>query len=116
MNKSSLWIRTVIILVITLIGVYLVFGPRGSVSGNDFTAQGVKDNLAKNITLGLDLKGGSQLTMRVKTEDYLRILTENNRGAALKAAQDAQLPVGEATSVAEGGNSVRDNFIQLHLM
>jgi preprotein translocase subunit SecD len=104
MNKSSLWIRTVIIVVVTLIGVYLVFGPRGSVSANDFTVEGIKNNLARNITLGLDLKGGSQLMMRVKAEDYLRKLTENNREAALRAAQDAKLPVGEASSVAENNN------------
>lgn len=104
MNKSSLWIRTVIIVAITLIGIYLVFGPRGGVSANDFTGQGIKNNLARNINLGLDLKGGSHLMMRVKTEDYLKALTENNRDAALRAAQDAQLPVGEASSVAENNN------------
>lgn len=104
MNKSSLWIRTGIIAVITLIGIYLVFGPRGGVTANDFTGQGIKDNLARNINLGLDLKGGSHLMMRVKTEDYLKTLTENNREAALRAAQEAQLPVGEASSVAENNN------------
>ncbi len=104
MKNSSLWIRTAIIVVITLIGIYLVFGPRGSVSAKDFTLSGIKENLARNINLGLDLKGGSHLVMRVKTEDYLKVLTENNKDAALKAAQDAQLPVGDASSVAENNN------------
>ncbi|HXG84656.1 MAG TPA: protein translocase subunit SecD [Pyrinomonadaceae bacterium] len=104
MNKNSLWIRTIIIVVITLIGAYLVFGPRGSVSANDFSWQGIKNNLSNNINLGLDLEGGSQLMMRVKTEDYLRTLTENNREAALRAAQDAQLPVSGAVSTAENNN------------
>lgn len=104
MNKSSLWIRTIIIVAVTLIGIYLVFGPRGGVSANDFTAQGIKNNLAKNINLGLDLKGGSHLLMRVKTEDYLKTLTENNREAALAAAEEAQLPVGGASSTAEKNN------------
>lgn len=104
MNKSSLWIRTIIVVVITLIGAYLVFGPRGSVSAKDFTLEGIKNNLANNINLGLDLKGGSHLMMRVKTEDYLRTLTELNREAALRAAQEAQLPVGGASSTAEGNN------------
>ncbi|MBA3633956.1 MAG: protein translocase subunit SecD [Acidobacteria bacterium] len=104
MKNSSLWIRTAIIVVITLIGIYLVFGPRGSVSGEDFTWSGIKENLAQNINLGLDLRGGSHLVMRVKTEKYLKDLTENNQTAALLAAQEAQLPVSDASYIAENGN------------
>ena len=104
MKNSSLLIRTAIIVAITLVGVYLVFGPRGSITANDFTWSGIKNSLAKNINLGLDLKGGSHLVMRVKTEEYLKKLTEDSRDAALKAAQDAKLPVGDAASVAENNN------------
>lgn len=104
MKHSSLWIRTIIIAAVTLIGIYLVFGPRGSVSAKDFTWQGIKNNLANNINLGLDLKGGSHLVMRVKTDDYLKTLTENNSQAAVSAAKDAQMPVGENSYVAENGN------------
>ncbi len=100
-KNSSLLIRTAIIVVITLIGIYLVFGPRGSVSASDFTWQGIKNNLAKNINLGLDLKGGSHLVMRVKTEEYLKKLTENNELAAVNAAKEAQLPVSDGSYVAE---------------
>lgn len=103
MKNSSLWIRTIIILAITLIGIYLVFGPRRTPTGADFTWQGIKNNLAENINLGLDLKGGSHLVMRVKTDDYLKALTENNAQAALTAAKDAQLPVDEVSTVAENG-------------
>jgi preprotein translocase subunit SecD len=104
MKSTGLWIRTVIILVITLAGIYLVFGPRRAPTSADFTWQGIKDNLAQNINLGLDLKGGSHLVMRVKTDDYLRKLTENNAQAALSAAQDAKLPVTSNTITAEGTN------------
>ncbi len=104
MKNNSLVVRTVIILVITLIGAYLVFGPRGEVSASNFTLDGIKNNLARNINLGLDLKGGSHLLMRVKTDDYLKKLTENNETAALGAAKEAQLPVGDASYVAENGN------------
>ncbi len=97
-------IRTLIILAITLVGIYLVFGPRGSVSASDFNWQGIKNNLAKNINLGLDLKGGSHLVMRVKTDEYLKKLTEGNEAAALAAAKDAQLPVNAGSYVAENGN------------
>ncbi|MBA4183342.1 MAG: protein translocase subunit SecD [Acidobacteria bacterium] len=104
MKNSSLIIRTIIIIAVTLIGVYLVFGPRGSVEASDFSWDGIKNNLSENINLGLDLKGGSHLVMRVKTDDYLKTITENNREAALTAAKEAQLPVGDASSVAENND------------
>ncbi len=89
MKNSSLWIRTAIILVITLIAIYMVFGPRESFTSNDFTWEGIKKNLANNINLGLDLKGGSHLVMRVKTDEYLKTLTVNNKDAAVYAAKDS---------------------------
>jgi len=104
MKNTGLVIRTIIILIVTLIGIYLVFGPRGSVEANDFTWDGIKQNLSENINLGLDLKGGVQLVMRVKTDEYLKTLTEANKEAALTAAKDAQLPVGDGSFVAETGN------------
>jgi preprotein translocase subunit SecD len=110
MKNSSLWIRTGIIIAITLIGIYLVFGPRRMPTGNDFTWSGIKQNLADNINLGLDLKGGSHLVMRVKTDDYLKVLTENNAQAALTAGKEAKdaegkpLPVKDTSTVAENGN------------
>lgn len=103
MKNTSLIIRSVIIIVITLVGIYLVFGPRRAPAGADFTWSGIKANLAQNINLGLDLKGGSHLVMRVKTDDYLKKLTENNAQAALTAATDAKLPVSGDTIIAENG-------------
>ena len=110
MKNTGLLIRTAIILAITLVGVYLVFGPRRTPTTSDFTWQGVKDNLAANINLGLDLKGGSHLVMRVKTEEYLKGLTVNNEAAALQAAKEAKddagapLGVADGSFVAENGN------------
>ena len=104
MKNNTLIIRTVIILAITLFGIYLVFGPRGNVSADDFTAQGIRNNLSENINLGLDLKGGTQLVMRVKTDDYLKKLTQENQATALRVAQEAQLPVGDSSFLAEKGN------------
>ena len=104
MKNSKLWIRTVLIIVITLTGIYLVFGPRRTPTTADFTWEGIKANLAQNINLGLDLRGGSHLVMRVKTDEYLKTLTDNNAQAALTAAQDAKLPVAGSSVVAENGN------------
>ncbi len=89
---------------ITLVGLYLVFGPHGSITANSFSYEGIKQNLANNINLGLDLKGGSHLVMRVKTDEYLKKLTENNQIAAVTALKDAQLPAGESSFIADKNN------------
>ena len=110
MKNTGLLIRTAIIIVITLVGIYLVFGPRRTPTTTDFTWAGVKTNLGQNINLGLDLKGGSHLVMRVKTDEYLKKLTENSEGGALQAAKDAKdeagapLGVKDGSFVAENGN------------
>jgi len=104
MRNTGLLIRTAIILVITLVALYLVFGPRNSFTAQDFSWAGIKKNLAENINLGLDLEGGSHLVMHVKTDEYLKELTKNNKEAALLAAKEAQLPVGEASYVTEKNN------------
>lgn len=104
MKNTGLLIRTAIIVVIALVGIYVVFGPRHSPTAADFTWEGIKNNLSENINLGLDLKGGSHLVMRVKTDEYLKTLTENNAQAALTAAQDAKMPATENRITAEPGN------------
>ncbi|MDQ3635544.1 MAG: protein translocase subunit SecD [Acidobacteriota bacterium] len=101
MKNSNLWIRTAIIIAIVVLGIYLVIGPRGSITAKDFTLQGIQNNLAKNINLGLDLRGGSHLVMRVKTELYLQKLTRENKDAAVNAAKAANLPVEEGTFTAQ---------------
>lgn len=103
MKNSNLWIRTAVIIAVLLFGIYLVIGPRGSITAKDFTLQGIKNNLAENINLGLDLRGGSHLVMRVKTELYLKKLTEGNKDAAFTATKAANLPVEVGTSIAQDG-------------
>ena len=104
MKNKTLLTRTVISIAVALIGLYIVIGPRGGVSASDFTWEGIKRNLGENINLGLDLKGGSHLVMRVKTDEYLKTLTENNRNAAFNAAKDAGLSVTDSTQVTENEN------------
>jgi preprotein translocase subunit SecD len=110
MKNRGLWIRTAIIVVILLGGIYLVSGPRRMPTAADFTWQGIKNNLAENVHLGLDLKGGSHLVMRVQVEKYLKTLTDNNREAALNAAKEAKdangnpLPVSDASSSSDNGS------------
>jgi preprotein translocase subunit SecD len=104
MKKKNLLQRTIIIVVVTLVGIYIVIGPRHRPSLRDFTWSGIKANLAANINLGLDLKGGSHLVMRVKTDEYLKTLTEENASALQEAAKGAGLPVKEVKAETTGGS------------
>src|SRR5918999_586978 len=104
MKKKNLSTRVIIITVVTIIGLYLVIGPRRRPTLRDFTWSGIKASLASNIHLGLDLQGGSHLVMRVKTEEYLKRLTEENYVAAQQAAKEAGLEVKDGRAETGAGN------------
>src|SRR5712692_7647251 len=105
MKKKNLLQRSIIIGIVTLAGLYIVIGTHGRRPHfKDFTYSGIKATLANNIRLGLDLKGGSHLVMRVKVEDYLKHLTEDSATAAQIAAKDQSLEVKEAHAETAGGN------------
>lgn len=104
MKKRNLLQRAIIIAVVSVVGLYIVIGPHGRRPHlKDFTWSGVKANLAQNIHLGLDLRGGSHLVMRVKIEEYLKRLTEDSAVAAQNAAKDAGFDVKEAHAETAGG-------------
>jgi preprotein translocase subunit SecD len=104
MKKKNLLQRTIIIVLVTLVGIYVVIGPRRRPHLSDFSWSGIKATLAANINLGLDLKGGTHLVMRVKTDEVLKNLTLNNANAIKKAATDAGFPVQDVTADPSGGN------------
>lgn len=104
MKKKNLLTRAIIIGIVTLVGIYLVVGPRRRPNVKDFSWSGIKQNLASNIHLGLDLQGGSHLVMRVQTEEYLKRLTEGNFSAAQNAAKDAGFEVKGGQANTSGGN------------
>src|SRR5438067_5728552 len=105
MKKRSLLQRAIIIGIVTVVGFYIVIGPHGRrPHAQDCTWRGLKANLANNIHLGLDLKGGSHLVMRVKVEEYLKRLTEDSAIAAQNAAKDAGFTVTEAHAETGNGN------------
>ena len=104
MKKKNLLTRAIIIVIVTITGLYLVIGPRHRPSVKDFTWSGIKRTLASNIHLGLDLQGGSHLVMRVKTEEFLRRLTEEDGVAAQNAAKDAGFEIKGGRAETGGGN------------
>lgn len=102
MKKKNLLQRTIIIVLITLAGIYVVIGPRRRPTRHDFTWSGIKATLQTNIHLGLDLKGGSHLVMRVKTDDVLKNLTLADAVAIEKAVKDDGLPIKEVRTETTG--------------
>src|SRR5689334_24152839 len=104
MKKKNLLTRVIIIAIVTVVGIYLVIGPRRRPTVKDFTWSGIKQTLRSNIHLGLDLQGGSHLVMRVKTEDFLKRMTEDNFVAAQNAAKDAGYDIKSGRADATPGN------------
>jgi preprotein translocase subunit SecD len=103
MKKQHLPQRAIIIAIVTLLGLYIVIGPRRKPALADFTWTGIKNTLRENIRLGLDLRGGSHLVMQVKTDEYLKRLAEGNAAAAENAAKEQGLPVKGAHADVSGG-------------
>jgi len=64
--QKNLRTRTIVIAVTVLLCVYGIIGLPRSVSD-------VKDNLKKNIKLGLDLRGGSHLVLQVQVQDAVKV-------------------------------------------
>src|SRR5256714_7503559 len=105
MKKKNLLQRSIIIGIVTIAGFYIVIGPHGRrPHWKDFSPSGIRATLAQNIHLGLDLKGGSHLVMRVKVEDYLKRLSEDSATAAQNAAKDAGFQIKEARAETTGGD------------
>ncbi len=102
MKNKNLSQRAIIIAVVSLFGLYVVFGPRHKPKLSDFTWAGIKNTLRDNIRLGLDLRGGSHLVMQVKTDEYLKKLAEGNASAAENVAKEQGLPVKEAHADVSG--------------
>src|SRR5215216_3828589 len=103
MKKKNLLQRAILITVITLGGLYYVIGPHRRPKLSDFTLTGIKNSLQENIRLGLDLKGGAHLVMRVKVEQYLSDLANNNATIALEDAKKVGAKVQDARADASGG-------------
>ena len=87
--KKNLLQRFIIILVVTLVGLWVVLGPRHRPTLADFTPAGFNRTLRDNIRLGLDLRGGSELVMQVQVQDYLKRLTTETAVSIQNAARDA---------------------------
>lgn len=101
--------RFYVILVLTLGSLFLLFGPfrltdpltgefSWAIVKANFTATQLRQNLANNIKLGLDLKGGSHLILKVQTDDAIRAVTDGNVAKARDILQKENIPVKQVVS------------------
>ena len=90
MNKNLRW-KVIAILTVFIIffglGVYPILAQRFSLPIPGWLA-------AKQLTLGLDLKGGVHLVLRVHTDDALRITTTTTSEQLREALRNANVTVG----------------------
>ncbi|HXG64435.1 MAG TPA: protein translocase subunit SecD [Blastocatellia bacterium] len=98
--QSKIRNRALVILGITLVGIYIVFMPHDRRPGlKDFTSWSqIKQNLSENIRLGLDLRGGSHLVMQVQANDVIKGITQKNVEAARAKLQEKGWPFNEITA------------------
>ncbi|MCS6805863.1 MAG: protein translocase subunit SecD [Acidobacteriota bacterium] len=102
-------VRLYIILGVMLLALFLLFGPfrltdpltgefSASVFKSNFTLTQLRKNLADNIKLGLDLKGGSHLILKVQTTDALQAVTDGNIAKARDILQKENIQVKNVVS------------------
>ena len=86
--------RTIIIVAVTLVGLYLVTMPHERLPrGGDFTSWSqFKETLSKNIHLGLDLRGGTHLVMQVQANDAIKSETDKRTDDAKAKLQEKGWP------------------------
>src|SRR5262249_9491083 len=88
--------------IVTIAGLYLVFLPHDrKPQGQDFSSWSrIRENLTKNINLGLDLRGGSHLVMQVQTDDVIKTYTNKDIAEAKNVLQNKGWPFNEVKAAA----------------
>ena len=97
MNKNLRWKLLLSLGVLILFGVVGVYPILASV----YHLPAPQAIMNKQLKLGLDLKGGVHLVLRVKTETALRVETELEMQRVADAARTAGISIGAATATNE---------------
>jgi preprotein translocase subunit SecD len=97
MNKNLRW------KLLLCIGVLLLFGIVGvyPIVASIYKLPSPQAIMDKQLKLGLDLKGGVHLVLRVKTDTALRVETELEMQRVAEAARNAGISIGAATATSE---------------
>ncbi|HXG93658.1 MAG TPA: protein translocase subunit SecD [Blastocatellia bacterium] len=100
--RKKIRTRAIIILIVTLGGLALVLKPHKRDDGSWSRWTDLRPNLEHNIHLGLDLKGGSHLLMRVDGDEVIKTVTERNTEAIRKKLEAKSIPVTEVNGDTPG--------------
>jgi len=95
--KKRIQRRAIAILIVSIAGLYAVFLPHNrKPQGKDLTSWSrIRENLTKNINLGLDLRGGSHLVMQVQTDKVISDYTNKNVDQAKNVLQSKGWPFND---------------------
>src|SRR6266511_2778525 len=114
MNRN-LRTRSIIITVITALCLIIMFGPwhrTGKSAGDFFKPSKLKENLAENIKLGLDLRGGTHLVMQVQADDAIKAITDGNVLKTDSELKKANIPfTAVETPDASKHSEIRDKML-----
>ncbi len=94
MNKNVQWkvLTSIAVLVIfAVVGIYPILASQRGITSPSWL-------MDKQLKLGLDLKGGVHLVLRVKTDDALRIETESEMERIREALRTASISVTSVTA------------------
>jgi preprotein translocase subunit SecD len=92
--------RALVILAVTLASLYVILIGWRAPRLEDFKSfDQIKKNVATNIKLGLDLKGGSHLVMQVMVDEALKKLCDDNAEKAKGILENIGISVKEARSL-----------------
>src|SRR5215210_1791529 len=101
--------RVIIILIVTLAGLALILKPHTRADGSKTTWMDFRENIVGrddspvNIKLGLDLKGGSHLLMKVDGKEVIKSFTERAAESLRKKLEAKGIPVVDPGVVAGDG-------------
>ncbi len=101
--RGTIQRRTIIILAVTLVGLYLVVMPHDRLpAAADFSSWSqFKDTLSKNIHLGLDLRGGTHLVMQVQANDVIKSVVDKSAEAAKAKLQEKSWPFNDVKAATD---------------
>lgn len=92
--------RALVILAVTLASLYVMLIGWRAPRLEDFKSfDQIKKNVATNIKLGLDLKGGSHLVMQVMVDEALKKMCDDNAEKAKAILENIGISVKEARSL-----------------
>jgi preprotein translocase subunit SecD len=101
--QKNLRTKTIVIVLTVLVSVYGIIGLPRSVSE-------LRDNLKKNIKLGLDLRGGSHLVLQVQVQDAVKVEAQQTIERLKEELRKAGIPFASMENNEPGSIDTADTI------